>query len=367
MYLKTSLLGFALLVSNAIGYAQLTMPADGGSTKAIVAEKIGLTDVTINYGRPALRGREGHIWGELVHKGFEDDATFGKARKIPWRAGANESTTIEFSTDVTIEGKKLAAGKYGFFVVYDPTECTIIFNKNTGGWGSYFYDKEDDVLRVNVKPKAQNYLTERLTYTFSDQTDSSAVVSLVWEKLSIPFTVSTELQKLQLASIAKEMNSTKSFDPQSYVTAASYYLANDVNMDLALKYINAAARSNPSFYVLSTKSSILEKMGKTGAADSTMNEALAKANVSQVHAYGRQLLAAKQPQKALEVFKTNYKKNPDTYTTNMGMARGFSAVGDYKQALKYANKALPQAPDAMNKTSVEKIIVMLKEGKDING
>lgn len=162
------------------------------------------------------------------------------------------------------------------------------------------------------------------------------------------------------------MNSTKTFDPQSYVTAASYYLANDVNMDLALKYINIAARSNPSFYVLSTKSSILEKMGKTGAADSTMNDALAKANVSQVHAYGRQLLAAKQPQKALEVFKTNYKKNPDTYTTNMGMARGFSAVGDYKQALKYANKALPQAPDAMNKTSVENNCDA-EEGKDING
>src|ERR1044071_8082168 len=136
--------------------AQLTplaSPPEGGNKKASVSEYIGITNVKIDYDRPGVKGREGKIYGNLVHKGFEN-LGFGTAKASPWRAGANENTTVEFSTPVKIEGKDLAAGKYGFFIAYDPAECTIIFSKNNSSWGSYFYDEAEDALRVKVKPVA---------------------------------------------------------------------------------------------------------------------------------------------------------------------------------------------------------------------
>src|SRR4029453_16212512 len=99
-------------------FAQLTTPPNGGNKKAMVGERIGITDVAINYDRPGVKGREGHIWGELIHTGFIDQG-FGSAKAPPWGAGANENTTITFSTDVKVEGKDLPAGKYGLFVAYD--------------------------------------------------------------------------------------------------------------------------------------------------------------------------------------------------------------------------------------------------------
>src|SRR6185369_17651039 len=113
----------ALLASVLFSNAQLTVLPNGGNKKASVTERIGLTDVTIHYDRPHVNGREGKIWGQLIPVGYTDQG-FGTSKAAPWRAGANENTTIEFSTDVKIEGQPLAAGRYGFFVAYDPNECT---------------------------------------------------------------------------------------------------------------------------------------------------------------------------------------------------------------------------------------------------
>src|SRR5215470_14834887 len=124
----------ALLFSFVLSHAQLTVLPSGGNKKASVSERIGLTDVTIHYDRPHVNGREGKIWGQLVPVGYTDQG-FGSSKAAPWRAGANENTTIEFSNDVKIEGQPLPAGKYGFFVAYDPNECTLIFSKNSSSWG----------------------------------------------------------------------------------------------------------------------------------------------------------------------------------------------------------------------------------------
>lgn len=346
--------------------AQLTMPADGGSTRATVGETIGITEVSIRYGRPALRGREGKIWGSLVHEGFIEDQSFGKKHLMPWRAGANENTTIEFSTDVLIEGKPLKAGKYGFHIAYHPSSCTLIFSKNTEGWGSYYYDEADDALRVTVTPQPMAELTERLTYTFSGQTDSSAVVSLVWEKLAIPFTVSTELQKLQLASIKREMNSTKSFDPQTYLTAAGYYLEHNINLEEALEYSRVATRIFRNFTSAYLQYQVLNKLQRSKEADSVLEESLNTANMNEVNRYGHILLREKQYTKALEVFKKNNTKYPGMYITHIGMVRGYSATGDYKKALKHADKAKALAPNEANKKNVETMMAKLKQGKDVN-
>lgn len=365
--MKKSTLSILFLFIGQLASAQLTFPANGGSTKGSVSEDIGLTRVTVDYGRPAVRGREGKIWGETVYVGYAPNPGFGSATKIPWRAGANENTTITFSTDVTIEGKKLAAGKYGFFIAYDPKECTLIFSKDTEAWGAFYYNEKNDVLQVKVKPKPVNESMERLTYSFSDQTDSTAVLSLIWEKLSIPFTIGTELQKLQLASIERELTSSKGFTSQAHLEVAAYYMEQNIKLDEAAKHLDIAARAMPNFNVLSTKAELQEKMGKKEEAAITFKKAIdASANASQAHNYARRLLQEQKNEKAFEVFKMNYDRYPNIYTSNMGMARGYSALGNYKEALKYANKALAQAPDANNKTVVEKSIAVLKEGKDIN-
>ena len=115
------------------------------------------------------------------------------SRAAPWRAGSNENTTIEFSTDVKIEGQPLAAGKYGFFIAYDPNECTLIFSKNSTSWGAFFYKPDEDVLRVKVKPVPADKSVEWLKYEFTDETPSSATVALQWEKLVIPFKVEVDV------------------------------------------------------------------------------------------------------------------------------------------------------------------------------
>src|SRR6478735_4575259 len=123
--------GIALLLCSITATAQITLTGlpSGGNKKAMVGERIGLTDVMIHYDRPGVKGREGKIWGQLVPVGFIDQG-FGNAKAAPWRAGANENTTIEFSTDVTVEGQKLNAGKYGFYIAYDPNESTLIFSRD---------------------------------------------------------------------------------------------------------------------------------------------------------------------------------------------------------------------------------------------
>ena len=353
------------------GFSQLTVPPDGGNKKAVVGERIGITDVTIHYDRPAVKDREGKIWGQLVHVGYTD-LGFGTSKAAPWRAGANENTTIEFSSDVKIEGQSLAAGKYGFFIAYDPTECTLIFSKNNSSWGSFFYIEAEDALRVKVKPVSTDKNIERLKYEFINQTDNSATIALIWEKLMIPFKVEVDLDKLQLESFRRELRGERSFTPgwQSYQQAASYCADKNIDLEEGLKWADQAITDQfvgeANFITLSTKADLLSKLGRGNEADSIMQKALAMGNMQQIHQYGRQLMAQKKNKEALDVFKINYQKNPNQFTTLMGLTRGYSGTGDFKNALKYATIALPLAPNQQIKTTMETMIGKLKEGKDIN-
>ncbi len=358
------------LIINALSLsAQMSVPANGGNKKASVMEVIGLTSVTINYDRAAVKGREGKIWGQLVHYGFQD-LGYGTSKAAPWRAGANENTTIEFSTDVKVEGKDLAAGKYGLFMAMAQGEATIIFSKRSTAWGSYFYKPEEDVLRVTVKTMPLTEGVERLKYEFVDQTDNSATVALMWEKLKIPFKIETDLVKTQLASFRTELTGSKAEDWKAWEQAASYCSENNINLDEALMWseysIAGAFIGEKNFKTLSTKAAILAKMGKTKEADEAMKAALPMGQMNDLHQYARSLLRQKRSKEAFDVFKMNYDKNPTEFTTLMGMTRGYSAMSDYKKALEFAEKALPKAPDANNKTAVSDIIVKLKAGKDVN-
>jgi tetratricopeptide (TPR) repeat protein len=369
--MKKMILYLLAVACTASSFAQipLTVLPSGGNKKASVTERIGLTDVTIHYDRPGVKGREGKIWGQLVPAGFTDPG-FGSSKAAPWRAGANENTIFNFSTDVKIEGQSLPAGSYGFFVAYDPNECTLIFSKNSTSWGHFYYDAKEDALRVKVKPVALDKSVEWLKYEFMNETENSAIVSLQWEKLSIPFKLEVDYVKEQIASFNRELRTEKGFIWQSWDQAAQWCTQHNTNLEEALLWTDSSTGTNfggeRSFQAWSTKAQVLQKLGRGSDAAAVMQKALPFGTMTEVHQYAKQLLGLKFTKMAFDVFKSNFDKYPNQFTTLVGMMRGYSAMGDYKNALKYANLALPLAPDQQNKTNVTMMIDKLKEGKDVN-
>jgi tetratricopeptide (TPR) repeat protein len=368
--MKNFIILLLLIMSGVSAFSQipLTVAPSGGNKKAVSGEQIGLTKVTINYDRPGVKGREGKVWGQLVHTGFTDQQ-FGSSKNAPWRAGANENTTMEFSTDVKINGQDLPAGKYGFFIAYDPNESILIFSKNSTSWGSYFYNEKEDALRIKAKPVAFDKSVEWLKYDFTNQTDNSASINLSWEKLMFSFKVEVDNIKNQIASFRNELRTERGFLWQSWDQAAQWCLQNNANLEEALLWADTASGGSFGgdrvFQTWSTKAQIQQKLGRNAEAAETMKKALPLGSMNEIHQYARQLLGLKFYKEAFSTFKLNYDKNPDTFTTLMGLTRGYSGLGDFKNALTYAQKALPLAP-AQQKAGVETMIQKLKDGKDVN-
>jgi len=367
MVTKKILLLTILMVS-LIVQAQVLTPPAGGNKKAAVMERIGITDVQINYDRPAVKGREGKIWGNVVHYGFAD-LDYGTSKAAPWRAGANENTTIEFSTEVTIEGKPLPAGKYGFFIAMGAEKATLIFSKYNTAWGSFYYDPKDDALRVDVPVIKLNESVERLKYEFSDQADESAVLSLQWEKVKIPFTISVDLKKTQIAEYRKEFNSGGFYRYwQNMQGAANYCLVNNVNLEEGLSWADRSVNTyfgEANFLTLSTYAGLLEKMGRQHEADSLMKKALPLATLLQLNSYGRTLLRMKKNEQAFDIYKMNYEKYPKDVYTNIGMIKGYAAVGNKNEAIKFADNTILLVTDQNSKAYIEELKQRIKEGKDI--
>lgn len=353
------------------GFAQLTTPSHGGNPKASISEFIGLTEIKVNYNRPGVKGRAGKIFGtSIAHYGFVDQG-FGFSKSAPWRAGANENTVISVSKEVKIEGKTLPTGKYGVFMALSDNEVTIIFSKNYDSWGSFYYSPKEDVLRVTVKQLTDQPLVERLKFEFSDQTESAAVLSLLWEKWKISMKIEVDLVNNQLDAFRDEIRSDKGYTHLAFVQAAQYCLQKNVNLEEGLfwadKAINESYIGTSNFTTLSLKSKFLDKLGKTEEAKELMKKAVSLVTVSELHEYGKQLLQANKIQDALEIFKMNDSKNPNNYVVKVGMSMGLSAIGKNKDALKYAKLALTLLPEnSVEKLKIEEMILQLSQGKDVN-
>lgn len=369
--MKATLRIAILLLCALPGVAQimpLTMTPPGGNKKASVSEQIGIVKVSLRYSRPGVKGREGKIYNTPVaHYGFVD-LGHGTSNAAPWRAGANENTVITFSHPVKVEGHDLAAGSYGFFIALGEDESTLIFSKISNSWGSYYYDPEQDALRVAVKNVALDESVEWLKYEFIGQTYNSVRVAMSWEKRMIAFKVEADVHALQIAAFENDFRTTRPY--YDYIQAAQYCIRNDVALDKALDWMDHAisfrVMGQKNFFTLSTKASVLRKMNRMDDAKAVMEEAIPLGNVMDLHNYGRTLLNMKENDEALKVFRLNYEKNPNVFTTNVGLARGYSALGNYKKALAYMKAALRQAPDNMNKTSVEGMIKKLEAKQDVN-
>jgi Protein of unknown function (DUF2911) len=370
--MKRTIMLTCLLIISVINIAAQIMPLttepDGGNKKSSISEQIGIVKIEIKYSRPGVKGREGNIWNTPVaHYGFKD-LGHGTSYAAPWRAGANENTTMSFSHPVKIEGQHLPAGTYGFFIALGEEESTLIFSKVNNSWGSFYYDSTQDALRVKVKNERLEKSVEWLRYDFTDETKNAAVIALSWEKRRIPFKVEADVVKLQIESFKNELRTTR--PANDFIEAANYCIENNVELEQALEWMDRAiyfrVMGEKNFRTLSTKAAVLRKMNRPEEANKVMLEAFPLGSMVEVHQYGRLLLNAGQTNEAFKILKMNYDKNPNVFTTNVGMGRAFSATGDYKKALTYMKAAFTQAPDEGSKTAVDAMIKKLETGKDVN-
>jgi hypothetical protein len=357
----------AILVS-FVCWSQMTLPPSGNNQKSEVTQYMGLAKVTIAYSSPDVSGRE--IWGKLVPYGLSN-LQFGKssdANPSPWRAGANENTTITFSHDVEVEGKPLKAGVYGLHMIPGQEEWTIIFSSSTNAWGSYFYNPSEDVLRVNVKavPAETN---EWLTYEFTDRVQNSATAALKWEKLAVPFKISVPNgDELYLKRIREEMTSNKGFAWQNAVSAANFCATRKINLEEAQGWVQTFIDRNVKYFpIYNSKANVQAAAGKQTDADATMKEAIAlpDATASQIMGYGRQLIREKRAKDAMVVMEANNKRFPNNSAALIGMAFAYDANGDKKNALKFAQNALKVETTPQGKAQIEAAIKKLEAGESI--
>jgi len=320
------------------------------SQRAVVTQRIGLTDVTIVYHRPLVGGRK--VFGDVV--------SYGRV----WRAGANDNTTIEFTDPVSIEGHPLAAGRYGVHMIPGPSEWTIAFSKNSTSWGSFSYDPKEDALRVTVKPAA-GPLTEALTYQFTSLKPDGATIALAWDTVVIPFSLGVDTKAITLASLRREMRHLPGFKSETFFEAALYCVDNAFNYDEALQWIDKAIEMDEGFDNLDLKAQILERLGRGDEAAATQAKALKTAAPEQLFSYGERLMREKGAGAARTFFSQVTADHPEAWINWYGLAKAQSALGDRDGAKKTLESSAKYAVQPQHKAAVKRLLERLAAGQGI--
>ncbi len=219
------------------------------SPRAKISQTIGITDVTINYSRPGVRGRE--IWGNLVF-GMHNPG-WGTAKSAPWRAGADENTVITFSTDVKLNGVQVKAGSYGLFMVVEADGAIeILLCSNNESWGAYFFDENEIVARASSSWQEHPF-TEYLEYEFNDFTETSVYCALNWEEKSIPFEIEVDINKTVVNQLRNDLRGTARFSFVGPLEAADWCVSNNTNLEEALEWAKLAVTMDNQFQTLKVK------------------------------------------------------------------------------------------------------------------
>ena len=350
--MKTITLCLAILGLAGSVSAQNDLNLPDVSQAAEVKQRVALTDIAVKYHRPLVNGRK--IWGGLV--------PYGKV----WRVGANENTTIEFSDPVSVEGKALDKGTYGLHMIPNQDSWTVIFSKTNTAWGSYSYDQKEDALRVDVKPRPLAENKEALEFDFEDLKPTSTAVTMKWEKLGVPFTISINDSDQTLQNIRAQLKGRGQFTWQALDEGAQFCLTRKVNLDEALRWADASIQNEERFDNLSTKADILKALNRPDEAKTVWNHALEIAKAPQLYTYGRQLQNQKKGAEAMEIFKDVAKRFPQGVYGYLAQARIKSTAGDFAGATSDAKQAQAAAPTDAQKQSIQALITRLDAKQDIN-
>ncbi len=335
----------ALSLCAAAVEAQPIMKLPDASPRARVEQTVGLTDLSVTYARPAVKGRK--VWGDLV--------PFGQV----WRAGANENTVVSFSTAVTVEGKPLAAGRYGLHLIPAETGAwTVIFSSNSSNWGSFSYDAKEDALRVPVTPEAAP-MEERLQYTIDDVADGAAVLALRWEKLRISIHIGVDTNAVTVASLRQQLYGLPQFFPKGWNDAAGWLVAHDTSLDVAAEWVERSLKLQPTFTAHMLKARLLEKRGDAAGAKAQRELAITKGNEVEVNLYGYSLLGAGKTQEAIEVFKRNAKDHPESWNVHDSLGEALEKAGEKGAAKASYQQALKLVKDPVQKARLEKTVAGL--------
>lgn len=327
---------------SVLAQVPLTLPLP--SQKATVSQVVGLTEVSITYHRPVVKGRK--IWGELV--------PYGQV----WRAGANENTTISFSTPVTVGGKPLPAGTYGLHVLPTEREWTFILSNVSWAWGSFSYDQAEDAVRLAAVPESAPFV-EHLTYSIDEPGADSALVSLHWEKARASFLVRADTHEVVLASIRRDLRGLPRFGWQGWNQAAAYCLQEKVDVDEGLAWADRSLALAEHMPNLMTKAGLLELKGDTTQAASLRAKGLSIGTEAEVNGYGYQLLGQGKTDEAIELFKRNVRDQPQSWNVYDSLGEALAAKGEKALALQNYTKARSMAPEAQHQR-IDGILAKLK-------
>lgn len=300
------------------------------SPAASVSQRVGLTDLRIDYSRPAVRDRE--VWGGLV--------PWGEV----WRAGANENTVLSASTRFRVEGHELPAGSYGVHMIPERNAWTLILSKVATNWGSFSYDAADDALRVTVRPESAPFV-ESLQYTFDDPGDRAVTAALRWADLRVPLRIEVDTPELVVESLELQLHGLPQFFWQRWNDAARYALAQGVHLDLAKEWVERSIAMNDNFVNRSTQAELLELEGKSAEAKAILDAALPRASEAELNQYGYTLLGQGKIAEAIAVFEDNVRRHPESWNVHDSLAEGQAAAGRKADAIANYRKALSMAPE----------------------
>ena len=339
-----SLLTAAVLLSSATAYAQLKLPEP--SPGATAEQTIGITEVKVVYHRPAINGRT--IWGQLV------------PYNEPWRAGANENTTVTFSSDVKVGGKPLKAGTYGLHMIPTPKEWTIALSNMSTAWGSFTYDPKEDALRVTVTPRTETAGEERLSYHFDDVTETKGTLVLRWEKLAVPIALEVDTPKVVMAGVRGELRGLAGFRPETLTQAARYWLRNNGNLDEALKFADTALQRGGQYQTRMVRAQILEKKGNAAGAAEERTKAQAIATEADLNQTAYGLINDKKVDEAIKLFMAITQRFPESWNAQDSLGEALALKGDKAGATAAYTKALSLTKDPVQKKRIEGAIAKLK-------
>lgn len=348
--ITTNLFSFVIALFGLAATAHADLDLPDVSQHAVVKQRVGLTDIKIDYHRPLVNGRK--VWGGIVPLGEV------------WRAGANQNTTIEFSDDVSVEGQALPKGKYGLHMIPTAETWTIIFSKMASAWGSYTYKQEEDALRVTVKPLPAE-MEEALEFEFEDLKPNSAKIVLKWEKIAVPFQVSVS-DETTVANLRNQMRGRAQYEWDSLNQAAQFLASKKLNLDEALKWVDSSIQNEERFENLSTKADVLRAMNKPEDAKKAWEQALSKTTAPQLYSYARRLMFDKKDAEAMEILKEVAKRYPESPFGHLANARLKSAAGDFAGAAEDVKKAQAVAISDQQRTALKPLLERLQAKQDIN-